>query len=202
MQVGLSPLNTEWTRQNEYEVHQTSNSQLYSKYHSNRLKTLWDNRRNSFCFLALLWPWIKFKISVDYYQNVELNNIYYHTNFAPDWFINLQMHANVKVFDTVTKTTVISLVSLNLTKKWYQSYVMLWPPSVKFDHGSTSWLSCLFDCCSVACGCRDRYGRNNLWKLTNISRILRYLGRGRGIRVFSLHWFNFHSDQWKSVRKN
>ena len=45
---------------------------------------------------------------------------------------------------------------------WY-SYT--WPPLIKFDHGSTSWLSCLFDCCSVACGCRDWCGRNNLcWK--------------------------------------
>ena len=40
--------------------------------------------------------------------------------------------------------------------------IFLWPPSIKFGHGSTSWLSCLFDCCSVACGCRDRCGRNNL----------------------------------------
>ena len=39
---------------------------------------------------------------------------------------------------------------------------LLWPPSIKFDHGSTSWQSCLFDCCSVACGCRDLCGRNNL----------------------------------------
>ena len=29
---------------------------------------------------------------------------------------------------------------------------LLWLPSIKFDHGSKSWLSCLFDCCSVACG--------------------------------------------------
>ena len=34
-------------------------------------------------------------------------------------------------------------------------YMYIWPPSVKFDHGSTSWLSCLLDCCSVACGCID-----------------------------------------------
>ena len=40
--------------------------------------------------------------------------------------------------------------------------VYVWPPSIKFDHGSTSWLSCLFDCCSVACGCRDLCGGNNL----------------------------------------
>ena len=40
--------------------------------------------------------------------------------------------------------------------------IVLWPPSIKFDHGSTSWLSCLLDCCSVTCGCRDRCGRNNL----------------------------------------
>ena len=36
------------------------------------------------------------------------------------------------------------------------------PPSIKFDHGSTSWLSCLFYYCRIACGCRDRCGRNNL----------------------------------------
>ena len=30
--------------------------------------------------------------------------------------------------------------------------LLLWHPSIKFDHGSTSWLYCLFDCCSVACG--------------------------------------------------
>ena len=55
---------------------------------------------------------------------------------------------------------------------WFRGYSLqgsnctgwqnLWPPSIKFDHGSTSWLSCLFDCCSVACGCRDRCGRTGL----------------------------------------
>ena len=44
----------------------------------------------------------------------------------------------------------------------------IWPPSIKFDHGSTSWLSCLFDCCSVACGCRDPCGRNNLCHKSHI----------------------------------
>ena len=39
---------------------------------------------------------------------------------------------------------------------------------IKFDHGSTCWLSCLFDCCSVACGCRDRCGRNNLCRKGHI----------------------------------
>ena len=43
-----------------------------------------------------------------------------------------------------------------------------WPPSIKFDHGSTSWLSCLFNCCSVACGCRDWCGRNNLCHKSHI----------------------------------
>ena len=38
----------------------------------------------------------------------------------------------------------------------------IWPLLIKSDHWSTSWLSCLFDCFSVACGCRDRCGRNNL----------------------------------------
>ena len=46
--------------------------------------------------------------------------------------------------------------------------LLLWPPSVKLDHGSTSWLSCLLDCCSVACGCRDRCGRNNLCRKSRI----------------------------------
>ena len=34
----------------------------------------------------------------------------------------------------------------------------MWPPSVKFDHGSTCWLSCLLNYCSIACGCRDLCG--------------------------------------------
>ena len=29
-------------------------------------------------------------------------------------------------------------------------------------------MSCLFDCCSVACGCRDRCGRNNLCRKSRI----------------------------------
>ena len=45
---------------------------------------------------------------------------------------------------------------------------MLWPPSVEFDNRSTSWLSCLFDCCGVAQGCRDRCGRNNLCRKSRI----------------------------------
>ena len=48
------------------------------------------------------------------------------------------------------------------------SPVYIWPPSIKFDHGSTSWLSCLFDCCSVPCGCRDQCGRNNLCHKSHI----------------------------------
>ena len=43
-----------------------------------------------------------------------------------------------------------------------------WSPSIKFDHWSTSWLSCLYDCCSVACGCRDRCGRNHLCRKSGI----------------------------------
>ena len=37
----------------------------------------------------------------------------------------------------------------------------IWPPLFTSDDGSTSYLSCLFDCCSVACGCRDWCGRSN-----------------------------------------
>ena len=48
------------------------------------------------------------------------------------------------------------------TRRWCHMERIIRPPSIRFDHGSTSWLSCLFDCCSVACGCRDRCGRNNL----------------------------------------
>ena len=36
--------------------------------------------------------------------------------------------------------------------------------------GSTSWLSCLFHCRSVACGCRDRCGRTNLCTVLDIDK--------------------------------
>ena len=51
--------------------------------------------------------------------------------------------------------------------KW-SDHITIWPPSIKSDHGSTSWLTCLFNCCSVACGCRDRCGRNNLCHKSSI----------------------------------
>ena len=56
--------------------------------------------------------------------------------------------------------------------RWKQTFTVecqlcIWP-SIKFDHGSTSRLSCLFDCCSVACGCRDRCGRNNFCRKSRI----------------------------------
>ena len=43
--------------------------------------------------------------------------------------------------------------------------IVVCSPSIKFDkfdHGCTTWLSCLFNCCCMAWGCRDRHGRNNL----------------------------------------
>ena len=39
----VPPLNIEWTRSNEYEVHHTNMSQQYTTFHSNRLKSLRDN---------------------------------------------------------------------------------------------------------------------------------------------------------------
>ena len=46
--------------------------------------------------------------------------------------------------------------------------ILIWPLLIKFDHGNTSWLSCLFDCCSVVCGCRDWCGSNNLCRKSRI----------------------------------
>ena len=48
------------------------------------------------------------------YQNIEYN-IYHNTKFESHWFINIWMHA--KFFEAVSKTAVISLVSINLTQK-------------------------------------------------------------------------------------
>ena len=61
-------------------------------------------------------------------------------------------------------TVTLQLGGLHLTANTPEVAVSLYqgPLSIKFDHGSTSWLSCLFDCCSVAYGCRDRCGRSNL----------------------------------------
>ena len=52
--------------------------------------------------------------SIRLVQNVEYNSIYLHVKFESNRFINVRMHANVKVFDAVSNTAVISLVSLNL----------------------------------------------------------------------------------------
>ena len=39
------------------------------------------------------------------------------TKFEPNWFINSQVHANIKFFDVVSKTAIISTVSSSLTQK-------------------------------------------------------------------------------------
>ena len=51
--------------------------------------------------------------------NVGYNSIYHHTKFESNQFINVRMHANVKLFEAVSKTAVISLLSLNLTQNLY-----------------------------------------------------------------------------------
>ena len=59
---------------------------------------------------------------------------------------------------------------------------LLSPLSIKFDHGSTSWLSRLFECCNITCGCRGRCGRNNLCtnvKVTGMTGPAK-VGVGRG----------------------
>ena len=52
---------------------------------------------------------------------MELNSIYHHTKFESNRLINVRMRANVNDFDAVSKTAVISLVSLTVTKKQYQN---------------------------------------------------------------------------------
>ena len=37
------------------------------------------------------------KFHLDQYQNVEYNSIYHHTKFESNSFINIRMHAKVKV---------------------------------------------------------------------------------------------------------
>ena len=60
------------------KVHHTNKSQ---QFHSNQLKSSWDNWHRSFCFPALLWPCI-----------------YHHTKSESNWLANVQMHANAKVY--------------------------------------------------------------------------------------------------------
>ena len=57
------------------------------------------------------------KDQLDQQQDAELNSIFHHTKFDPNWFKNVIMHVTIKFFDAVGKTVVISLVSLNLIKK-------------------------------------------------------------------------------------
>ena len=45
--------------------------------------------------------------------------------------------------------------SRTILRSSVMSILLLWPPPIKFDHGSTSWVSCLFDCCSIVYGCRN-----------------------------------------------
>ena len=56
--------NVEWTRHNKYQVHHNNKSQQYTKFHSNRTISLWNNWHRSLCFLTLLLSWIKAKVSL------------------------------------------------------------------------------------------------------------------------------------------
>ena len=77
------------------------------------------------------------------------------------WLIDLLLFCLLVIVSIYIKrchipSSAYSCIILQTTQNYY-----LWPLSINFDHGSTSWLSCLFDCYSVACGSRDRCGRNN-----------------------------------------
>ena len=60
--IRFSPLNTNWTRQNENGLHQTNKSQQYTNFHWNQSTTLSDNCHWHSCFLTPLQPSVKVKI--------------------------------------------------------------------------------------------------------------------------------------------
>ena len=71
--------------------------QQYPTLSLNQLRTLWDNWRLSFYFLASLWPRIKVKVT-DYNQNVQFSSVYHHTKFEQNQFINICMYAWIEAF--------------------------------------------------------------------------------------------------------
>ena len=57
--VGFSPWILNGQNKMSIRFITSNKSQQSAKFHLNWLKTLWDICSRSFCFLALLWPWIK-----------------------------------------------------------------------------------------------------------------------------------------------
>ena len=74
----------------EYQQHTTT------KFHPNRFRTF-------VTYLAQILPsqtpvtLTQGQDELNQYQNVEVSSNYHHTRLALKWFINIQMHTNIKV---------------------------------------------------------------------------------------------------------
>ena len=78
-----------------FEPHQTKKSQQQSKFRPNLLRTLWDNLHWSVCFLACIWPSVKFN---PYYPDVahhiinKLSKLLLRTHSALECEANESVH--------------------------------------------------------------------------------------------------------------
>ena len=75
-------------------------SQQYTQFHSNRLKTLWDNWRICFCFLALLWHWIKVMVPM---MTPKLNTLDPQTSEYMRMLVLWRSHYNNTYFPCFNK---------------------------------------------------------------------------------------------------
>ena len=104
-----SSMNIHRTRENENEIIQTNKSQLRTKFHLNRLRTVRSILRICFCFLVPLWLCIKVKENIHWYQNVESSSVCHQIKFLRNRFINVRIHACVTAVGRHQQSVVISL---------------------------------------------------------------------------------------------
>ena len=103
MQAGRSPLNIDRTRSSRYEIPQTNKSQYHARFHSNSLITFRRKMAQKFSFSCILLTLLnQCQGQKDEYQS----SIYHHSKFEPNQFLNVPMHATLKVFGAVCKTVI------------------------------------------------------------------------------------------------
>ena len=97
-------LSIEWMRQNEYEVHHTNKSQTF---HLDWLKTLWDTGNCPRSCLLSCTP-VTVNQSQGHMgkcQNVDVNSIYFHTNFEQETQMLKSSILTIQDFFTVISLT-------------------------------------------------------------------------------------------------
>ena len=117
--LGYSPLIIDWMRSNGYEIHQILN--LNSTPNSIQTDTgFWEiTGTETFAFMHTCDLESRSR-SCRPVTNVQFSSIYHHTTLNQISSRMSEYLPTLKFSDTVSKTAVISLDSLNLALKWYQ----------------------------------------------------------------------------------